>query len=115
MTSNTQVLTASDIHQLVGQWATKLGVAVKRVQIRTMPHKWGSISTVGNLTLASDILTLPPDQAEYIVVHELMHLKFPNHQRGWQVSMGMYLADWRDREQRLRCHQPAKWNETDSR
>ena len=41
------------------------------------------------------------DLAEYIVVHELLHLKFPDHRQGWQVSMGMYLSDWRERERRL--------------
>ncbi|MCC6454751.1 MAG: M48 family metallopeptidase [Caldilineaceae bacterium] len=95
-------LTASDIHRLIEAWAARLGVQVERIQIRTMRHKWGSVSTVGNLTLSSDILTLPCDLAEYIIVHELMHLKFPNHHRGWQVSMGMYLSDWREREQRLK-------------
>lgn len=92
----------NDIDALVARWADRLQVQVKRVQIRTMRTKWGSISTAGVLTLADDILHLPPDLAEYIVVHELMHLRYPDHQRGWRVSMGMYLPDWRNREAALR-------------
>ena len=75
---------------------------VKRVQVRRMRTKWGSISTAGVLTLAADILRLPPDLAEYIVVHELMHLRYPDHRRGWRVSMGMVLPDWRERNNKLR-------------
>ena len=91
----------TDIDALVAQWADRLHVQVNRVQIRRMRTKWGSISTAGTLTLADDILRLPPDLAEYIVVHELMHLRYPDHRRGWRVSMGMVLPDWREREKRL--------------
>jgi predicted metal-dependent hydrolase len=97
------MLTTADVQALVDRWAERLHVQVKRVQIRTMRTKWGSISTAGVLTLADDILTLPPDLAEYIVVHELMHLRFPDHRRGWRVSMGMYLPDWRELDAQLRC------------
>ena len=85
----------------MADWCDKLDVAVTRVQVREMRNKWGSISTAGTLTLADGILSLPLDLAEYVVVHELLHLKFPDHRQGWQVSMGMYLPDWRERERRL--------------
>jgi len=66
-----------------------------------MRNKWGSISTAGTLTLANDLLYLPVDLVEYVVVHELLHLKFPDHRKGWRVSMGMYIPDWQERERRL--------------
>ena len=50
--------------------------------------------------LSDDILTLPLDLAEYVVVHELLHRKFPDHRQGWQVSMGMYRPTG-EREKRL--------------
>ena len=73
-----------------------------------MTTKWGSISTAGTLTLAEDFLALPYDLAEYIIVHELLHLKFPDHRKGWQVSMGMYIPDWKDREFRLQQYIPKR-------
>ena len=97
-----ETLTADQIGELVAQWCARLQVQVKRVQVRAMRSKWGSISTAGMLTLADDILRLPLDLAEYIVVHELMHLRYPDHRRGWRVSMGMYLPDRRERDRRLR-------------
>ena len=100
------MLTAADVQALVDRWAARLQVQVKRVQIRTIRTKWGSISTAGVLTLADDILHLPPDLAEYIVVHELMHLRYPDHQRAWRVSMGMYLPDWRERDSQLHTLAP---------
>ena len=97
----TESMTVEQVQTLVRHWQERLGVTVSRVQVRKMRNKWGSISTAGTLTLADDILHLPQDLAEYVVVHELLHLKFPDHRQVWQVSMGMYLPDWREREQRL--------------
>jgi predicted metal-dependent hydrolase len=97
----TAKLQLDDIHRLITDWQKTLGITVMRVQIRTMRNKWGSISTAGTLTLAEDLLALPHDLVEYVIVHELLHLKFPDHRKGWQVSMGMYLPNWRAREYRL--------------
>lgn len=89
--------------QLVNQWAEKIEVKTQRVQIRAMSTKWGSISTAGYLTLADDLLWLPLDLVEYVVIHELLHLKFPNHAKGWQVSMNMFLPNWRRLEKELQA------------
>lgn len=97
-------LQAEDVYALVGDWSARLGVTVTRTQIRPMRTKWGSISTAGILTLSGDLLCLPRELVEYVVVHELLHLKFPDHRRGWRVSMGMYLPDWQAREYQLRAY-----------
>ncbi|MBP8972304.1 MAG: M48 family metallopeptidase [Anaerolineae bacterium] len=97
----------ADVREMVTSWAGRLGVDVTRTQIRAMRTKWGSVSTAGTLTLADDLLRLPDDLIEYVVVHELLHLKFPNHRKGWRVSMGMYVPDWRERERRLQACQLA--------
>jgi predicted metal-dependent hydrolase len=99
--ARTETLTAEQIHTLVGEWSVRLNVTVSRVQIRAMRNKWGSISTAGTLTLADDLLRLPLPLVEYVVVHELLHLKFPDHRKGWQVSMGIYLPDWRARSTQI--------------
>lgn len=97
----TEALTVEQVQQLVAEWSARLQVNVRRVQIRAMRNKWGSISTAGTLTLAAALLALPVPLVEYVVVHELLHLKFPDHRKGWQVSMGIYLPDWRARGEQL--------------
>jgi len=102
-----QALAPGAVREIVTSWTGRLGVEVTRTQIRAMRTKWGSISTAGTLTLADDLLRLPDDLIEYVIVHELLHLKFPNHRKGWRVSMGMYVPDWRERERRLQACQQA--------
>lgn len=101
-------LQPDDIYNLVEDWQERLKVSVARLQIRTMRNKWGSVSTAGTLTLAAELLNIPYDLVEYVVVHELLHLKFPDHRKGWQVSMGMYLSNWREREYRLQRYIPLR-------
>jgi len=76
-------------------------VHVARVQIRQMRNKWASCSSKGTVTLNSDILVLPDDLVDYILVHELLHLKFPGHGKGWQAMMGVYVAGWKRKELQL--------------
>jgi len=96
-------LTAEDIHALVADWAARIGAEaeVGRVQVRAMRRKWASCSSQGTLTLSDDLLRLPRDLAEYVVCHELVHLRVPGHGKGWQALMGAYLPGWRERERRL--------------
>ncbi|MBE7512725.1 MAG: M48 family metallopeptidase [Anaerolineales bacterium] len=92
------------LHSMIDSWATEIGVSVTRVQIRKMKRKWGSVSTAGILTLSSHLLCLPLDLAEYVIVHELVHLRCPDHSKAWKVSMGLYLPDWRIRHSQLQKH-----------
>ena len=71
------------------------------MQVRRMRRKWASCSSQGTLTLSDDLLRLPRDLVEYVVCHELVHLRVPEHGKGWQALMGAYLPDWRERERRL--------------
>lgn len=95
--------TADEIRQKVRFWADKLGLKVQKVQIRAMKSKWGSLSSKGTLTLAADTRQLPTPLLDYLIVHELAHLKFPNHGKGFQLLMDMTIKDWRKREHQLAC------------
>jgi hypothetical protein len=94
-------LTRVEVRTLVADWSERIGVAVQRVQVRAMRRKWASCSSRGTLTLSADVLHLPRDLVEYVVCHELVHLRVPEHGKGWQAMMGVYLPDWRERERRL--------------
>lgn len=95
-----------DLRWAVRRWATRIGVTVKSVHIRAMRSKWASISMAGRLTLNSELLELPRDLGEFVVVHELVHLLNPEarHGRVFKVYMSAYLPDWKERAARLSIH-----------
>ncbi|MGA9350826.1 MAG: M48 family metallopeptidase [Anaerolineae bacterium] len=97
-------LTVEDLNELATMWSECLGVEIRRVQVRAMRTKWASCSSNGILTLSADLLELPPDLVDYVICHELGHLRVPDHGKGFQALMGCCIPDWQDRKLRL-----ARW------
>lgn len=90
--------TADDLRAMTARWAQVMGVTPGRVQVREMYRKWGSCSSRGNITYNSALLRVPEALAEYVVVHELVHLRVFNHGKDFKALMSAHLPDWRERE-----------------
>lgn len=60
-------------------YAEQMDVEYGKIEIRNQRTKWGSCSTTGTLGLNWRLMMAPPDVVDYIVVHELAHLREPNH------------------------------------
>lgn len=86
----------------VREWGAKIGILVPAIHIRQMRSKWASISTDGRLTLNSELLGLRPELCDYVIVHELLHLRAPNHGKLWKSLMHAYLPEWVTFEEALR-------------
>lgn len=95
---------ADKLKVAVQQSATRIGVQVRQLHFRPMKTKWASMSTAGQLTLNTELLALPPDLGEFVIVHELVHLLAPNHGKVFKSFMYAYLPDWEEREQRLQSY-----------
>ncbi|HZS89535.1 MAG TPA: M48 family metallopeptidase [Chloroflexota bacterium] len=94
---------ADDLRWAARHWAARMGVRVSQIHLRQMSNKWASISMSGRLTLNTELLDLPRELGEYVIVHELAHLLVPNHGRVFKAFMDAYLPDWREKEQELRA------------
>ncbi|MEH0933177.1 M48 metallopeptidase family protein [Micromonospora sp. CPCC 205558] len=80
-------------------WAVKLKVNPEQVQIRRLPGKWGSCAPDGVVTLAEDLATEAEDFQDYVIVHELLHLKYRDHGKQFKAMMNALVPNWRDLEQ----------------
>jgi predicted metal-dependent hydrolase len=89
---------ATRLRYRVDGWCVRLKVLPRQVRIQPMRRKWGSCSTRGTVTLALDLDEQDPGFQDYVIVHELLHLKVKNHGRLFKALMSAYVADWRKRE-----------------
>jgi predicted metal-dependent hydrolase len=76
----------------VRRWAEIIGVEPKEVHIRPMRRKWASCSSAGRLTFDTDLLRQPTTFRSEVIVHELLHLKVPNHGKLFRTLQRAHLA-----------------------
>lgn len=72
-----------------------------RLHIRAMTRRWGSCSRAGTITLNVDLVKVPTTCLDYVIVHELCHLREPNHGAGYYDLLSRFMPDWRHRRTRL--------------
>jgi predicted metal-dependent hydrolase len=90
---------------LLARWEPRLGVKLAKFSIRTMKTRWGSCSTAPRtIRLNSELVHLPPDYLEYVVVHELAHLLEPSHNARFKALLDKHLPGWRATRKRLNGH-----------
>lgn len=92
----------NDFKSAVRLYAQKMNINIKSLYVRPMSRKWASCSTDGNLNFSKDILNIDKKLGEYIIVHELLHFRVPNHGRLWKSLMMAYLGDYQKLESRLK-------------
>jgi predicted metal-dependent hydrolase len=95
------------------QWAARVGVKVAQIQIRKMSQKWASMSTSGRLTLNDDLLQMPRDIGEFVIVHEVLHLIAPSHCPVFKSFLHAYLPNWQEREKRLKDAEISAFEKSD--
>lgn len=75
----------------VQTWAKQIGVQAKEIHLRTMTRKWASCSSKGRLTFDTSLLEESKEIRLKTILHELLHLKYPNHGRMFNILLTTYL------------------------
>jgi predicted metal-dependent hydrolase len=83
------------LRQRVEYWSERLKVEPLIVRVQRMTRKWGSCSTGGIITLADDLADRGPGFQDFVIAHELLHLRVRNHGKVFKALMSMYVPDWR--------------------
>jgi predicted metal-dependent hydrolase len=78
------------------------GFIYKKIAIRNQKTRWGSCSKSGNLSFNYRILSLSPEVADYLMVHELCHLREMNHSRAFWDLVARAIPDYKKLRKQLR-------------
>ena len=94
------------VAMLADDEADALGVRYDRIEIRDQRSRWGSCSTRGTLSFNWRLVLAPFEVLDYVVVHELCHLREPNHSRRFWRLVESRRPDWRVQREWLNEHGP---------
>lgn len=75
-------------------WAVKLRVNPRVIRVREMRRKWGSCSATGTVTLAADLALQDERFQDYVIVHELLHLRYASHGRIFKALLSAHVPGW---------------------
>ena len=70
--------------------------------IRPLKSRWGSCSIKGRITLNSELIKLDPRLIDYVIIHELCHLKFHNHGPNFHKLLGELVPEYKSVRKELR-------------
>ena len=91
-----------EIEKLLRIYSKKLGVVTPVFKVKHQKRRWGSCSADNVLRINFQLIMAPPDQLEYVVVHELCHVKEKNHsERFWKLVREL-MPDYQEHRNNLK-------------
>lgn len=92
------------VHERIAHYVSLGEIAPKAVRIRNSKTRWGSCSIKGNLNFHYKLALLPFELAEYVIVHELSHLKELNHSARFWIHVSAHVPDYAQKRKALNAY-----------
>ena len=97
-----RALVRERVRHFVEHYSARHGIIHGKIAIRNQKSRWGSCSKKGNLNFNYKLVFLDADLRDYVIVHELCHIKEFNHGRGFWALVGETQPDWKALRKKLR-------------
>lgn len=88
--------------QRTAYWSQRMGLYPTQIRITSARRRFGSCSSEGHICYSWRLMQYPPEAIDYVVVHELAHLKHMNHSPAFHALVAKYLPDHKARRALLR-------------
>ena len=91
------------INNSVNKYSNLMKLYPKKITIKQLKYAWGSCSSKKNISFNSELMYKEKDVIDYVVVHELAHLKYMNHQKDFWNLVGLFIPDYKEKRKELKC------------
>src|SRR5215207_2177830 len=88
----------------VEKYSKRIGVRVKRIAIKNLRNRWGSLTKKGVVNLNLNLIKAPEDVIDYIVLHELCHLKIKEHSHHYWDLLHKFMPNYHDKIEWLKVN-----------
>jgi len=93
----------------LNHFAPLLGVEWKKLSLSNAGTRWGSAGVDGAIRLNWRLIHVSPSEIDYVVAHELSHLRVMNHSAQFWETVRSVMPDYAERRQRLKIESLAEW------
>lgn len=83
------------------EWCRRRNLPEPRLRLRAMSKRWGSALRDGTIQLNPELIRAPSACVDYMITHEICHLKYPDHGRHFWSLLRQLMPDWELRKARL--------------
>lgn len=90
------------IDPIFDEWCFKTKLYPQNITYRYARQRWGSCSYVNNISINYMLLQFPKEAIEYVILHELCHIKEKNHSKRFYNLLSLYMSDYKKRENMLK-------------
>lgn len=87
-------------------WCSQHELARPRMRLRSMPKRWGSATPDGVIYLNPELVRAPSPCIDYVIIHEICHLKHHHHGKAFYTELTSLCPDWLARKRRLESIEP---------
>lgn len=93
-----------EIAELSQKMAKRIGKRINRITVRDTRSRWGSCSSTGNLSFSWRLVFAPIEVLEYVVAHEVAHLRYMNHSEKFWYMVEYLCPDYEVAKEWLKLH-----------
>jgi len=90
------------VPEIVKQWSETMGLRANKIHFRKTKRQWGSCSGKNDLSFNTMMMKLPLDVIQYIIVHELAHIRHKHHQKTFWELVQKHLPEYKTQVKELK-------------
>ena len=88
--------------EYINKYSKLLDVHLNKIRIKQIKYAWGSCTSNKNITINYELIKYEENVIEYVIVHELCHLKYMNHSKSFWKLVEKYIPNYKELRKKLK-------------
>ncbi len=93
---------AEKITPRIMKWSERTNLTFNQLYYRKQTKRWGSCTPRNNIVINTEAIKLPFSLIDYLIVHELCHVKYKNHSKEFWAEVGKHIKTWKELDEKMK-------------